>query len=125
MHTKMPNDHWSAVDPETGVLEDYINGWNAAYCAAAHYEKEPLLPAEEHLMFQPKPTYEKYVEERFCDPEAILEKSDPAKVAAIDQLVEEFNAERGKMFAEHNIARALDFFNAIERLVRGTHASLL
>jgi hypothetical protein len=125
MHTKMRNDHWSEVDPETGVLEDYLNGLNAAYSAAAHYEKRPLLPDEERLAFQPLPTYEKYVEDRFRDPGAILEQSDPAKVVAIDQLVREFNAERGKMFAEHNIAHALDFFNAIEALIRGNRAALL
>lgn len=108
-----------AINPETGVSQDYINAWQRVYSAAERPTDEPSLD----LIFHPVHTYQEHVERHFPEYwQRVMDISDKERIARIDEIVRRFNQQCATMRAERDYDKAFAMFVEVNALIYGRGA---
>ncbi|MFA5987578.1 MAG: hypothetical protein WC797_02930 [Candidatus Paceibacterota bacterium] len=112
------------VEKELGIAPDYRNAWMNVLYAAEQYEKggegdEFLLDYTLSVLAKkPIEEYNAYFGARdYVHSQDILKESDPAIVAELDKLAQEFNSEREELIRTRNFARITDFARRADALI--------
>jgi hypothetical protein len=102
---------------KAGVLADYLNSWMGV---ASAFDNESLAAA----LAQDICTYERYVRERYNADEAekIMKHSDTTRVRELDDVVDEFNAQRKEFEMLYRETGSLDhvteYIDRVKMLIR-------
>ncbi len=105
------------VDPVIGLRPDYINAWMTIGGFAKDPEAfEGFTPEE---LIAPVTRYEDYVnaQEPAEVAASILEKSNPERVSAVNDLAAEFNADRSRILAEQDWTKLKEYWQRAQNLI--------
>lgn len=102
----------------TGVAPDYINAW---MWLSVREGIETGPPSADRDYWKEVPHYEEYMRAaKHPYVELTLLDSDPAKVATVNALADEYNGMRAVLQAARNYDKGYEFFQRADLLIRGT-----
>lgn len=106
------------VEPGIGIAPDYINAWMGLGMAARMAEAGDKVNLELYLR-RPILKYKDYLTSKYpADADRVFGGSNPAKIALVDALVDEYNAAMEGIKSTRDLVAMVEFWKRADKLIR-------